>query len=492
VLGTGTVVSPNRPARADLAIQNLSIGVVKGFDPLTVFGGSASTLSIELVNPNRVALNGISFTDTMPSGMLVANPSEPDVGDCGGTLDAASGSNSFSFSGGSLAAATSCVLTLRVTMTVNGNLTNTIEASAVTTLSGAVNPDPAEASLTNLPGASISKAFSPNPVGAGDVSLLTFTIQNTGSVPLSGMGFEDDLPGDLPIGLEIAASPSPVNNCGGTLTAVAGTQLIKLEDGVLDTNAACTLVIPILGNIQGSYTNTIEAGKLTSNEGATNHDSTTATLVVTGTAAGGSGSGGDDDDQGVVVRGAGRGAANIPPALLPAVSGFLIPVTGFRPDATTSLNEATRPSYDALDLQIEIPVIDVNTSIMGVQIKDGSWDISWLQDQVGWLNGTAYPTWNGNSVLTAHVVDADGQPGVFSRLEQVGVGEYIYIFTNGYRYTYQVISNQSVDPSDISVFRHEKEAYLTLITCDAYDENSDTYLLRIAIRSKLVDIRPVQ
>jgi LPXTG-site transpeptidase (sortase) family protein len=305
------------------------------------------------------------------------------------------------------------------------------------------------------------------------------------------MGFEDDLPGDLPIGLEIAASPSPVNNCGGTLTAVAGTQLIKLEDGALGTNAACTLVIPVLGNIQGSYTNTIEAGKLTSNEGATNHDSTSDTLLVTGTAAGGSGSGGDDD-QGVVVRGAGRGAASVPPALLPAVSGFLIPVTGFRPDAATSLNEATRPSYDALDLQIEIPVIDVNTSIMGVQIKDGNWDISWLQGQVGWLNGTAYPTWNGNSVLTGHVVDADGQPGVFSRLKQVGVGEYVYIYINGYRYTYQVISNQSVDPSDVSVFRHEKEEYLTLITCDVYDENSDSYLLRIAVRSKLVDIRPAQ
>jgi uncharacterized repeat protein (TIGR01451 family) len=435
VLGTGTVVSPVRPAQADLAIRNLSIGVVKGFDPLTVFGGSASTLSIELVNPNRVVLNGISFTDSMPAGMLVANPADPNVADCGGTLTAASGSNSFSFSGGSLAASTSCVLTLRVTMTVNGNLTNTIEASAVTTLSGAVNPDPAEASLTNLPGASISKAFSPNPVRAGDVSLLTITIQNTGSVPLSGMGFEDNLPGDLPIGLEIAASPSSVNNCGGALTAVAGTQLIKLENGALDTNAACTIVIPILGNIQGSYTNTIEAARLTSNEGATNHDPTTDTLVVTGTASGGGGTGGDDDDGGG-GRGAGRGDPGVTPALLPAVSGFLIPVTGFRPDAVTSLNESTRPFYGALDLQIEIPVIDVNTYVVGVQIKDGGWDIGWLQDHVGWLNGTAYPTWNGNSVLTAHVVDADGQPGVFSRLKQVGVGEYIYIFTDGYRYTY--------------------------------------------------------
>ena len=168
--------------------SNLSITLVKGFDPLTVFGGAASTMSIQLINPGTVALTEIAFTDNMPGGMILANPLNFNVGTCGGALSGAAGAGSFSFSGGSLPASGTCTLTLSATMNVNGNRTNIIPANAVTTLNGASNPDPAEASLTNLPGASVSKFFSPNPIVAGSYSLLTITIQNTGNVSLSGMG----------------------------------------------------------------------------------------------------------------------------------------------------------------------------------------------------------------------------------------------------------------------------------------------------------------
>ncbi|HEX5840189.1 MAG TPA: class F sortase [Anaerolineales bacterium] len=478
--GTDTVIRPSRPAQANLIIGNLSIGVVKGFDPLTVFGGSASTLSIELVNPNNVEVSGVSFTDNMPAGMVVADPVNPSVGECGGTLNGTPGENSFTYSGGSVAAASSCFLTLRVTMTVNGNLTNVIEAGALTTFAGVTNPDPAEASLTNLPGASITKSFSPNPIRAGSVARLTFTLRNTGSVALSGMGFRDVLPGDLPVGLEIAESPAPVNECGGTLTAVPGTQLIELSNGALDLNSTCTITVSVTGNIAGSFTNTIEPGTLITREGATNHDPTSDTLVITD----GSSGGGDDDD--------GGGSPNEPAPTTPGVSGFIIPVTGFSPNVVTALDERSQPSYQSTSIRIEIPVIKLSATVAGVGINKGGWDVSWLQDQVGWLNGTAYPTRKGNSVLTAHVINADGKPGTFARLKHLGVGEFIYIYTAGYRYIYRVESNQLVDPDAVSVFRHEDQAYLTLITCEQYDENLDSYLQRVAVRAELVDTRPIK
>jgi len=112
-----------------------------------------------------------------------------------------------------------------------------------------------------------------------------------------------------------------------------------------------------------------------------------------------------------------------------------------------------------------------------------------LLDQIGWLNGTAYPTWTGNSVLTGHVVNADGKPGVFSKLKDLNPGEYIYIYNLGYRYTYKVVSNKSVQPDDITVLQHEDKAYLTLITCDNYDETTAAYLRRTAVRAVLVDVR---
>src|SRR6266487_1806187 len=454
---------------------NLSIAVVKGFDPLTVFGGSASTMGIQLINPGTVTLTGIAFTDNMPTGMILANPVNFNVGTCGGTLSGVAGAGSFSFSGGSLPASGSCTLTLSATITVNGNLTNIIPANAVTTLNGASNPDPAEASLTNLPGASLSKVFSSNRIAAGTQSLLTIAIQNTGNVSLSGMGLKDT----FPAGLVITNLPAPINNCGGDLSAVAGTQIIQLTSGSLAASSACSIVVSVTSNKPGSYQNTIPAGTLSSDQGVTNHDAATDTLVVTARSVGGGGGGG-------------RGHSPTPTASAVVANAFIIPVTGFAPGVVTKLDASSRPTYNATGLRVEIPVIQVDSSIVGVESKNGSWDVSWLQNQVGWLNGTAYPTWSGNSVLTAHVVNADGKAGVFSKLKALGLGEYIFVYNSGYRYTYKVVSNTIVQPTDSSVMRHEDKPYLTLITCDTYDEKTGTYLHRVAVHAVLVDVRPVR
>ncbi|MBK9927461.1 MAG: sortase [Anaerolineales bacterium] len=282
IQGTSTVINPVADAVAPFTITDLSIGVVKGFNPLTVFGGSASTMSVQLVNPNNADLVGIAFTDNMPAGMIVANPVNPSVGTCGGAISATPDDGFFSFSGGSLAPFESCTLTLSITMTVNGNLTNTILANAVTTTNGARNPQPAEASLTNLPGASVSKSFSPNPINTGEYSLLTITITNTGNIPLTGMGLSDTLPGLLPTGLMIAgaSAPAPVNNCGGTLTAVTGSQNIQLTGGSVDASSSCTIVVAVTSNVPGSYQNIIPTGSLSTSEGATNNSPATDTLVV--------------------------------------------------------------------------------------------------------------------------------------------------------------------------------------------------------------------
>jgi LPXTG-site transpeptidase (sortase) family protein len=170
------------------------------------------------------------------------------------------------------------------------------------------------------------------------------------------------------------------------------------------------------------------------------------------------------------------------------LGGFLIPVTGFMPNTVTELNPATRPVYGSTSVVLEIPSIKVSAPIAGVQLKAGNWDVAWLVDQVGWLEGTAYPTWKGNSVLTAHIVNADGKPGLFARLDKVRAGDYIFLYQSGYRYTYQIVSNKYVQANDISVLKHEDKEALTLITCDTYDETTGTYLRRTVVRATLVDV----
>ncbi|HAX69267.1 MAG TPA: hypothetical protein DCY14_06660, partial [Anaerolineae bacterium] len=154
IQGTSSTMNAQAGATADLRVQNLTIEIVKGFVPQLVYGGAVSTLNIELRNPNTAAvLTGITFVDNMPAGMIIADPPlfTPSAdGDCGpgATITGTPGTGTFTFSGGTLDAGEECTMSISVTMTVNGNLTNTIPAGAVTTFNGVTNGTPTSASLT--------------------------------------------------------------------------------------------------------------------------------------------------------------------------------------------------------------------------------------------------------------------------------------------------------------------------------------------------------
>ena len=271
-------MNPVNNASDSLTVTPLEVGVVKGFDPLTVFGGSASTMSVQLINPNTSPLNEITFTDVMPSGMYIADPPNFNVGTCSGSITGTPGSDTFTFSDGFLLPGKRCTLTLSVTMNVNGNRTNVIPIAGVTTFNGAENAYAAEASLTNLPGASISKHFTPAEIVLGETSLLTISIKNTGNIPLSNMNLTDNLPS----GLTIAASPAPTNGCNGMLTATAGTSVITLGAGSIapGPDTVCDITVPIEADSPGDFTNTIATNSLTTSEGATNTEPAEDTLTV--------------------------------------------------------------------------------------------------------------------------------------------------------------------------------------------------------------------
>lgn len=288
IQGTSSTMNAQAAATAQLRVQNLTIEIVKGFVPQLVYGGAVSTLNIELRNPNTAAvLTGITFVDNMPAGMIIADPplfTPSAVGDCGpgATITGMPGTSTFTFSNGTLDAGEECTMSLSVTMTVNGNLTNTIPAGGVTTFNGVTNGTPTSASLTNLAGASVSKSFSPNPVasGLGSHSILTITIRSTANVALTNLGLVDT----LPTGLQVAggSAPPPTNNCGGTLAAAPGATSIQLSGGLMPIGFSfCTITVPITGANPGVYTNTIPPGAITNNENVSNQAPATADLTLT-------------------------------------------------------------------------------------------------------------------------------------------------------------------------------------------------------------------
>ena len=67
-------------------------------------------------------------------------------------------------------------------------------------------------------------------------------------------------------------------------------------------------------------------------------------------------------------------------------------------------------------------------------------------------------------------------------------GDKILVHAYGSVYTYEVRQNRTVSLYNTSVLKHEEDAWLTLITCKTYDEATNTYAKRIAVRAALVSV----
>ncbi|MDL1920884.1 sortase, partial [Chloroflexi bacterium CFX5] len=176
------------------------------------------------------------------------------------------------------------------------------------------------------------------------------------------------------------------------------------------------------------------------------------------------------------------------------VTASALPTTGFAPDRVTALPaQPAELTYAKMgDIWLEIPSQKIKSNIVGVpQNADDTWSVDWLGNDTGWLNGTAFPTWNGNSVLTAHVTNADGLPGPFADLKSLKYGDQIIVHLYGQQYIYEVRASRLSRPYAVNyAFESLPDSpHLTLITCQGYIPISDTYLFRRVVRAVLVEVR---
>jgi LPXTG-site transpeptidase (sortase) family protein len=171
---------------------------------------------------------------------------------------------------------------------------------------------------------------------------------------------------------------------------------------------------------------------------------------------------------------------------------FRLPSTGFAPSRVTPLKEQPAElAYTKLgDIWLEIPKLNVKQNIVGVPQTSKGWDTTWLGNDLGWLNGTAFPSWEGNSVLTGHVYNANGQPGPFVNIKDLKYGDQIIVHISGEKYIFEVRKTKLVRPETTSfALEHlEGSSYLTLITCQGYNEKSSSYRFRRVVRAVLVKV----
>jgi LPXTG-site transpeptidase (sortase) family protein len=167
-----------------------------------------------------------------------------------------------------------------------------------------------------------------------------------------------------------------------------------------------------------------------------------------------------------------------------------VPDTGFGPGQNSQLPQQHESlSYDQYgEVWIAIPTIDVRAAIVGVPLTTEGWDVTWLWDQVGYLEGTAFPGWAGNSVLTSHVYLSSGLPGPFARLRELRWGDRVIVKAFGTGYVYEVRESKLHRPDDSGMIPHEERPWLTLITCQGFDADRGLYRWRRVVRAVLVDV----
>ena len=259
------------PASDTLEVDTLTF--TKSFGGSLAAGGT-QTLTFTITNLDTSSgVSGLAFSDDLNavvSGLEAAAPLPTNPCGAGSTL---AGTSFLTLTGGNLAASGVCSIPVTVTVpsdTAAGSFTNTTSDLSEFGLTVA---DPATATITIEPPPTFAKSFTPDAIGLGLTSTLTFDIDNSASALAAGsLAFTDT----LPAGAVVATPPGATNSCGGTLTATAGTSLISLTGGTVGAGATCTISVDVEGTSLGALDNL--TGDLTSTSGNSGTASDTLTV----------------------------------------------------------------------------------------------------------------------------------------------------------------------------------------------------------------------
>jgi len=265
------LIAAASPTRAGLVPPDFTMN----FDPGTIGPGTAAELIHVVTETNGSPVEDLAFVHTFAAGLTLASPAGASSTCIGGTLDAPAGGSTLTFSGGALAANTSCEIRVLVTgpavatyINVTGDLTSSQGNSGTASADLIIAAD--------RPG--FSKSFSTPTATIGQRQQLTFTIDNTlNTDEATNIAFSDSLPAGLVVADPANAgntcqasltSPFPLEFDGGILTADPGGSVISLGSGGGENAAAvaagetCTIEVDVVSSGVGALDNI--SGLLTS------------------------------------------------------------------------------------------------------------------------------------------------------------------------------------------------------------------------------------
>ena len=227
--------------------------VTKGFVPASVGVNQASLLTITLTNPNNFAITGAAFTDTYPAGLINSASPGGSTTCSSGAVTATAGDNKVSLAGASIPANGSCTVSVNATSTTAGTYNNSLAANTITSTNAPAGTGAnATASLTVLNLPAVAKSFATGSIAPGATVVMTISLTNPNSVPITGAALTDN----YPAGLVNAAAPAASTTCtGGTVAATAGGTSVSLIAGTIPAAGSCNVLVTVTAATAGNYAN---------------------------------------------------------------------------------------------------------------------------------------------------------------------------------------------------------------------------------------------
>jgi uncharacterized repeat protein (TIGR01451 family) len=257
-LTTNEGATYNRDATATLSRTNAYLTLNKGFSPNSITLGGSTTLTLLILNNNLNAVNltNVSLTDLFPTGMTISSvPSTTFTGTgcTGATITAPAGSNQVSISGASIKANSICTLSVKVTSSFAGNLTNELPIGTVISNEGATNTNKPSATLTLLGTGDlqVTKDDGITEIAPGGTTTYTVKVKNNGPNNVAGATFTDTAPSGTTINAWSCTATS-----GSSCNVASGTGDINIGLSLLDKGEATfTIDATVDANASGSITN---------------------------------------------------------------------------------------------------------------------------------------------------------------------------------------------------------------------------------------------
>ena len=231
-IGTLTVTDPTPPA------------IVGGFNASPLVVGQTGTLAYTLTNSNPVPLTGVNFDTNLPGELDLDTVTS--TTDCDASPEVIGSTDRFNITDATLAANTACTITVNFTTTGAGTAGTTgaadhlIILSSLTTNETTPTPEPDIGTLTvtDPTPPAIVGGFNASPLVVGQTGTLAYTITNSNPVPLTGVNFDTNLPGELDLD-----TVTSTTDCDASPEVIGSTDRFNITDATLAANTACTITV---------------------------------------------------------------------------------------------------------------------------------------------------------------------------------------------------------------------------------------------------------